>query len=462
MINILAKSREFDSAWMMLLNVFDRDDLFELVSFETFAILMRRYARVGMASKAIRTFEFAKIVDVIKFGDGEMKLFEVLLDALCKEGLVREASDCLDRKLLSSEPTWTPSVRVYNILLNGWFRARKLKRVEQLWMQMRKENVVPTVVTYGTLVEGFCRMCQIGRAIELVGEMKNEGVEPNATVYNPIVDALAEGGRFMEAMEMLEWFSVLESGPTLSTYNSLVKGFCKAGNLEGASKILKMIISRGFVPTPTTYNYFFRYFSKHGKIDEGMNLYTKMIDGGHNLDRLTFHLIIKMLCEQERLDLALQVSREMRARGYDMDLATSTMLVHLLCKLRRLEEAFREFEDMIRRGIIPQYLTYKRMKSELRKQGMMEQARSLSYMMASVPHSTKLPNTYKGDEDTARLRRKSIMLRAKEMSDILKTCADQRKHVKNRGFLKKAGASAGWCDKRKKGKGLLRHKPRIG
>ncbi|XP_059658063.1 pentatricopeptide repeat-containing protein At5g11310, mitochondrial [Cornus florida] len=438
MINVLAKAREFDSAWSLLL---DRLGVNEGPNMDTFVILIRRYARAGMPLPAFRTFEFACTLSSICCSDSKLSLFEILLDSLCKERQVRVASEYFDKKR-GSEQTWIPSVRVYNILLNGWFRSRKLKHAERLWLEMKKENVKPSVVTYGTLVEGYCRMRRVEMAIELVGEMKRDGIEPNAIVYNPIIDALAEAGRFKEASGMMERFSVLESGPTISTYNSLVKGFCKAGDLVGASKILKMMISRGFIPTPTTYNYFFRYFSKFGKIEEGMNLYTKMIESGYTPDRLTYHLLIKMLCEQERLDIALQVSKEMRARGCDLDLASSTMLIHLLSERHRFEEAFGVFEDMIRRGIVPQYLTYQRMNDELKKQGMNEMVRKLRDMMARVPHSTKLPDTYCVDRDKSRARRTSIISRAEVMSNIIKTCKDPRELVKRRSEPETSVSSA--------------------
>lgn len=406
-----------------------------------YVTLMLWLTSVGLTQPAIRTFEFACNSGPIRGSVSEMSLFEILLDSLCKEGHVKLASKYLDqrRKL---DPGWVPSVRVYNILLNGWFRSRMLKQAEQLWEKMKVDDVKPSVVTYGTLVEGYCRMRRAETAIELVHEMRREGIEPNAIVYNPIIDALGEAQRFEEAMRMMERFLVLESGPTISTYNSLVKGYCKAGNLVGASKILKMMISKHFVPTPTTYNYFFRYFSKHGKIEEGMNLYTKMIESGYTPDRLTYHLLMKMLCEEERLDLAVQVSKEMRARGCDMDLATSTMLVHLLCKMHRFEEAFAEFEDMIRRGIIPQYLTFQRMNNELKKQGMTEMAQKLRDMMSSVPHSMKLPNTYGGEGDSSRAMKTSIMQKAEAMSDLLKTCTDPRVLVKCRNSSKNVVSSA--------------------
>ncbi|XP_002516618.2 pentatricopeptide repeat-containing protein At5g11310, mitochondrial [Ricinus communis] len=422
-INALGKMKEFDSAWCLVL------DRTGLVSSDTFAILIRRYTRAGMPQSAIRTFEYAISLDFICDYNCDA-LLEILLDSLCKEGHVRVAKEYFDsRKQLDS--CWIPHVRIYNILLNGWFRSRKLKHAERLWLEMKKNNVSPSVVTYGTLVEGYCRMRRVERAIELVDVMRKEGIEPNALVYNPIIDALAEEGRFKEVSGMMEYFLQSESGPTISTYNSLVKGYCKAKDPVGASKVLKMMISRGFVPTPTTYNYFFRHFSKFGMIEEGMNLYTKMIESGYTPDRLTFHLLLKMLCEEERLDLAVQISKEMRSRGCDMDLATSTMLIHLFCRMHRFEEAFMEFEDMIQKGIVPQYLTFQRLNDELRKRGMVERARKLSDMMSSVPHSTNLPNTYSVEGDALRrARRSSILQKAEAMSKILKTCNDPRELVK--------------------------------
>ncbi|XP_010254237.1 PREDICTED: pentatricopeptide repeat-containing protein At5g11310, mitochondrial isoform X1 [Nelumbo nucifera] len=426
MIDILAKAREFDLVWSLMLECLNSNVNPSLISSDTFAILMRRYARADMPQASIRTFEFAHKSDTVHRLDLNLDLFDVLLDSLCKEGHARIASAYLDqRKQL--EPGWIPTIRVYNILLNGWFRSRKLKQAERLWEVMRKENVAPTVVTYGTIIEGYCRMRRVDQAIELIGEMRREGIEPNDIVCNPIIDALSEAGRFKEALAMMERLSISDSGPTVSTYNSLVKGYCKAGDLVRASKTLKMMIGRGFVPTPTTYNYFFRHFSRFGKIEEGMNLYTKMTESGYVPDRLTYHLLIKMLCEQGRLDLAVQVRKEMMVRGFDSDLATSTMLVHLLCRLHRFEEAGEEFEDMIRRGIVPQYLTYRKLVEELKKSGMTEIARRISARMASIPHSKKLPDRYKEGTDGSHEFRSSIMRRAQAMSDILKTCKDPRK-----------------------------------
>ena len=84
-----------------------------------------------MPESAVRTFEFASTLTTVVSLGSEMSLFEILLDSLCKEGHVRDASTYFDRKK-KSDSNWIPSIRVYNILLNGWFRMRKLKHAERL------------------------------------------------------------------------------------------------------------------------------------------------------------------------------------------------------------------------------------------------------------------------------------------------------------------------------------------
>ncbi|KAF3790357.1 Pentatricopeptide repeat-containing protein [Nymphaea thermarum] len=422
MIELLAKSREFDSAWLLIDRYSQADD--ELVSHGTFTILIRRYARARMPQAAIRTFHLME-----RFGIPSPN-FDILLDALCKEGLIRSAEAVFRQR--QNPP---PSTTSYNILLNGWFRCRKLRHAEKLFAEMRAKGVNPTIVTYGTLIEGYCRMRRVERAMELIEEMKKvDGIEPNIITYNPIVDALGESQRSKEALTMVEKITSYGLEPTISTYNSLVKGFCKEGNLLGASRALKSMIGKGCLPTPTTYNYFFRFFAKSDKIEEGMNLYRKMVEMGHTPDRLSYHLLVKMLCERGKLDMAAEIMKEMSSQGCDPDLAIYTMLVHLLCRLNRLEEAYSEFMSMIEKGLTPQYLTYQRLVAALKKAGMVEMANKISDLMSAIPHSKGLPDTYKGDDIAG--RGSLIIKRAQAVSDVLKSSRNEKEKFGRHRFRK--------------------------
>ncbi|KAJ4707974.1 Pentatricopeptide repeat [Melia azedarach] len=423
MVNVLAKAKEFGSAWSMVHDKVSGHDGPDSISKDTFAILIRRYVQAGMTQPAIKAFEFANNLELVNHSDSGTSLFEILLDSLCKEGHVKVASDYFDKRKVLDQ-SWAPSTWVYNILLNGWFRSKRLLDAERFWLHMRRENVTLSVVTYGILVEGYCRMRRIEKAVEVVKEMRNDGIEPNAIVYNSIIDGFAEAGRFEEVSRMMERFLLCESGPNMFTYTSLVKGYCKVGDLEGASKILKTMISRGFIPTATTYNYFFKYFSKFRKIEEAMNLFTKMIESGYTPDRLTYHLLLNLLCKEERLELVIQVCNEMKTRGCDMNLDASTMLIDFLCRMYKYEEAFAELEDMIRRGIVPQYLTFQKMNHKFKKRGMTDMAEKLQNLMSSLPHSMKLPDSWGGDQDASHARRRTIIQKAETMSHILKTSRD--------------------------------------
>ncbi|KAG6391283.1 hypothetical protein SASPL_149036 [Salvia splendens] len=426
MVDSLSKAREFDSAWCIILDQI-KGDPNERPNLDTYVIMIRRYARAGLPFAAIRTYEYIGSLDSFHDSNAGKNLLETLLDSLCKEKHVRIASKYLDT-ITERDSSWLPSVRIYNILLNGWLRIGKLKHAERIRVQMKKAGVKANVVTYGTLVEGLCQMNRPDIAIDFVDEMRAEGVEPNAIVYNSIIDALGEAGRLKEAMGMLERFSILEMGPTLSTYNSLVKGFCKAGDLVEASKIVKMMMSVKCLPSTTTYGYFLKYLSKVGKTEVALDLYNQMIKSGYELDRFTYHLLVKMLCRDERVDLATKMIKEMRGRGIDLDLATSTMLIHLLWKLQRYDEAVFEFVDMLRRGIVPQHLTYQRMTEDLERRCMFKTAHKLHDLMASVPRSTKVPNTYKGSQEW----KMSIIKRAESMSQILKMRKTPSELGKNR------------------------------
>nr|CAB3487375.1 unnamed protein product [Digitaria exilis] len=435
-VSLLVSCGLFATAWRFLLLQSPPSPSLPL---SAFASLLRRYARLGRTTAAIRAFHFLHrhpdrytVVDDGNVKDGSSSTTEVCplilaVDALCKEGHPRAATQLVEQ-LRREDPDWAPDVRTYNVLLNGWSRARRLDKVEKLWVAMRHAGVQPTVFTYGTLIDAHCVMRRPDQAMELLDQMREEGIEANLLTCNPIVYALAQAGRFGDAHKVLEKFPLYGVAPNISTFNSLVLGYCKHGDLAGASRVLKVMMGRGISPTARTYNYFFMVFARNCSVELGMNLYSKMVNNGYTPDRLTYHLLIKMLCEANRLELTLQMLQEMRNSDFEPDLATSTMLIHLLCRRHQFEEAFAEFEHMFERGVVPQYITYRMLMKELKRLGLVKLVQKLTDLMRSVPHSTKLPGSYRDKEgDEAIEKKKSILQKAQVVSDVLKERKDPKK-----------------------------------
>ncbi|XP_047050141.1 pentatricopeptide repeat-containing protein At5g11310, mitochondrial-like [Lolium rigidum] len=425
-VSLLASRGLFAASWRLLLSPASPPP-----PLSAFAPLVRRYARLGRAPAALRAFHFLRrhpnrfTPDDAAASPAATSLLNMAVGALCKEGHPRPAARLVERCRREGEAS--PDERTYNMLLDGWSGARRLDKVRKLWSEMRQAGVRPTVVSYGTLIKALCLAQQPDQAACLLDEMRGEGIDANLLTCNPIVNALAHAGRFRDAYKLLEKFPLYGVAPNISTFNSLVLGYCKYGDLAGASGVLKAMMGRGILPTAKTYNYFFIFFAKTGNVELGMNLYSKMVNNGYAPDQVTYNLLIKLLSEANRVELVVQMIKEMKANGFESDLATSTMLVHLLCRTHRFEEACAEFQDMFRRGLVPQYITYRMLMKELKRLGSVELVDKLTDLMRSVPHSTKLPGSYREKEgDDAKAKRKLILEKAQAVSNVLKECKDPK------------------------------------
>jgi pentatricopeptide repeat protein len=432
-VSLLASHGHFAASWRLLLSSSS-----PAPPLAAFAPLLRRYARLGRPAPALRAFRFLRRHPeryALQYGDGDdsssgaaVSPLVLTVDALCKEGHPRAAAELVEQ-LRREEPGWAPDVGIYNILLNGWSRKRRLDKVQKLWAAMRDAGVRPTVVSYGTLIDALCVMRRPDQAVDLLDQMREEGIDANLLTCNPIVYSLAQAGRFADAHKVLEKFPLYGVAPNISTFNSLILGYCKHGDLAEATGVLKVMLGRGISPTARTYNYFFMFFARNCSVELGMNLYNKMVNNGYEPNRLTYHLLIKLLCESNRLELTLQMIQEMRNSGFELDLATSTMLIHLLCRRHHFEEAFVEFEHMFERGIVPQYITYRMLMREFKRLGLVELTQKLTDLMHSVPHSTKLPGSYRDKEGGDAIEKKSILEKAQAVSDVLKQSKGPKKLI---------------------------------
>nr|CAD1834487.1 unnamed protein product [Ananas comosus var. bracteatus] len=101
LVDLLARSRSFNSAWSLLLS--------RPSPLPAFAPLLRRYARAGSPSAAVRTFRFLlRHPESLAAPHADCSCpFDLLIDALCKEGHPRAAAD-LVRRRRCEDGTWSP------------------------------------------------------------------------------------------------------------------------------------------------------------------------------------------------------------------------------------------------------------------------------------------------------------------------------------------------------------------
>ncbi|KAL0410043.1 UNVERIFIED_CONTAM: Pentatricopeptide repeat-containing protein, mitochondrial [Sesamum latifolium] len=77
-----------------------------------------------------------------------------------------------------------PNGFVYNVLIGGLCKERRVDDAKKLFDEMLKRNVAPNRVTYNSLIDGCCKAGDLEGAFNLREKMKNDSVEPTIVTYN--------------------------------------------------------------------------------------------------------------------------------------------------------------------------------------------------------------------------------------------------------------------------------------
>ena len=68
----------------------------------------------------------------------------------------------------------SPNVFVYNVVLSGLCKEKRMRDAEKLFDEMLKRKLVLSLVTYNTLIDGYCKVGQLEGAFGVRAKMKAE------------------------------------------------------------------------------------------------------------------------------------------------------------------------------------------------------------------------------------------------------------------------------------------------
>ncbi|PNX90464.1 pentatricopeptide repeat-containing protein, partial [Trifolium pratense] len=116
------------------------------VSYGTLIDELCKIGETRAALQVLRRIEgkLAKPNVVLRKLKGDVYIFSILLDALCKEGNVKQAKNVL---------------------------AVMMQQAMNLFKEMQSKKLIPNTVTYSSLIDGLCKSGRISHAWELLEEM---------------------------------------------------------------------------------------------------------------------------------------------------------------------------------------------------------------------------------------------------------------------------------------------------
>ncbi|XP_068657335.1 pentatricopeptide repeat-containing protein At3g49730 [Aristolochia californica] len=357
MVKILGKMRQFSAVWD-LIGQMSRDNP-DLISPEVFIVLMRRFASVKLVDKAIQVLE-----EMPKYGcEADEYVFGCLLDALCKNGAVKEAAKLFEDMRMQFQP----NLKHFTSLLYGWCREGKLLEAKHVLVQIKEAGFEPDIVVYNNLLSGYSAAGKMQDGYELLKEMINKGCEPNATSYTILIQALCAKDSMEEAMLVFVDMGRNGCRADVVTYTTLISGFCKKGKIDRAYEMLESMVKQGYEPNQLTYYYILAAHEKKEELEECWELVEKMKRTGCLPDLYIYNSMIRLACKLGELKEATRTWNEIESSGLNPGVDTFTIMIHGFLEQGSLVEACDYFKEMIERGVwsSPQYGTLKEVLNSL-------------------------------------------------------------------------------------------------
>lgn len=361
LIDILAKVRQFDAAWQLIVEM-DQNNLSPTTA--TFFILIRRLVAAGLTRQAVRAFD--DMGSFVEHGAGN-KDYYYLLDTLCKYGYVKVAVEIFNKR--KSCGVFDPDAKMYTILIYGWCKIGRIDMAERFLNDMIERGVEPHLVTYNVLLNGICRRASLHpdarfertlRAADKVfDEMRDRGIEPDVTSYSIVLHVYSRAHKpqlLLDKMKMMR-----ESGISLSvaTYTSVVKCLCSCGRINDAEELLEEMVRNGVSPCAATYNCFFKEYRGRKDVDNALKLYRKMKEDNVCVPTMhTYNILIAMFVKLDNMGIVREIWEDMKRNGMGPDLDSYTLLIHELCVKQKWRQACTFFVEMIEKGFLPQKVTF--------------------------------------------------------------------------------------------------------
>lgn len=347
MIKSLGKMRQFGAVWALIDEM--RRENPQLITPQVFVVLIRRFASARMVKKAVEVLD-----EMPKYGcEPDEYVFGCLLDALCKNGSIKEAALLFEDMRVRFPPT----IKHFTSLLYGWCKEGKLMEAKFVLVQMREAGFEPDIVVYNNLLNGYAVAGKMVDAFDLLQEMRRKGCDPNATSFTILIQALCGQEKMETAMQVFSDMEKHGCEADVVTYTTLISGFCKWGKTQKGYELLDHMIQRGHTPNQLTYLHILNSHENKDELEECLELVNEMKKIGCYPDLNIYNTIIRLAFKLGESKEGIRVWNEMEASELSPGLDNFVNMIHGLIDQECLVEASEYFKEMVGRGLFstPQY-----------------------------------------------------------------------------------------------------------
>ncbi|KAI3467663.1 hypothetical protein Pfo_024326 [Paulownia fortunei] len=379
LVDILGKMKQMEKMKALVEEM--RED--HLVSLNTIAKMMRRFAGAGDWKDAVKMFD-----ELENFGlEQNTESMNLLLDTLCKEKKVEQARAIF----LELKSHILPNLNTYNIFIHGWCKIKRVEEAQWTIQEMKGHGFRPCVISYSTIIQFYCFQSNFYRVNDLLDEMEAQGCPPNVVTFTTVMHSLTKSGDLKEALQIAERMKSVGCKPDTQFYNALIHTLGRAGHVEEALYVFtKEMPQNKVIPNTSTYNTMIAMFCHHRQEQRALQYLRNLENSPYcKPDVQSFYPLLKLYFRDGKTDECLisLLDDMVKKHHLSLDLATFTLLIHGLCKANKCEWAYQLYREMIGQNIKPRYLTCSLLLQEIKQKNMHDAAEMIEDFMKKMKSS---------------------------------------------------------------------------
>ncbi|PPQ67065.1 hypothetical protein CVT25_005666 [Psilocybe cyanescens] len=250
-----------------------------------------------------------------------LTVYNTVLRGLLRPRRILEANQLLSM-MLKTGPQ--PDVVSFNTFLGFYSREKDFKGLANIVNRMSDAKITGDVVTFSTILSALLQVGEKNAPTIILGIMQKQGVQPNVATYTAIIDHLMRQQSDENLDASLKLLDKMEQDPTTKpnevTYTTILSGLYRGqwGDRRRAEEARKDIVSR-----MRRFNVVFRLPTYHTLIQAALDspypdgykdalaLVQEMEDQGIPRVNNTWYILFKGLERLKQWDVAAEMVRKM-------------------------------------------------------------------------------------------------------------------------------------------------------
>nr|GEX90748.1 hypothetical protein [Tanacetum cinerariifolium] len=233
LINIFCKDKMVADASMLFKEIVSYKNITtDVYTYNTFIYAFSKLGRWGEVTRMLIQMKDQNICLC-------MNTCYLIVDALCKQGKVKEATDAID---IMVDHCKYPDIRIYNSLIDGYSLLGDMTEARNIFDLLNHRGAMPNVDTFNKLLFGYYNNFMVDEARYFHDYMVDD-----TTYFHDYVDSFA----------LFQFMDDNKLNSHIDVYNILIDRASKCLKFDTAKRLFHDLIVQSNCSTPKTQNFIF-------------------------------------------------------------------------------------------------------------------------------------------------------------------------------------------------------------